>query len=227
MRNTYLFLLALFAINGLYAQDYYYHEVTAKQEADLVYKNVRNDKNEIQSFLIFSPITEQTHEIYLDKNFATTKWINTKPDKTIDTYTRDGEFIIAEVIRDKKTLLVKKNIDSDPWYASMEYGLGQFFRGGEQSVEFWNILPTNLETYKMKAEILTSEMIEVEGVLTQTLKVQVTINGIPFLLFHFLYWFRESDGLFVRFEGAKGIWGTPLTIMKFIGTDISMGKLHK
>jgi len=216
MKKTGLHLLFLLFGTALFAQNYFYHETTANEEAELVYKYYVNDTIHKDEFIIYSPITKQTHQITLDDKFATIKWENTKKDGTVDVYSRDGNSIVIEAIRDGKKVNVVRDITNDPWYASMEFGLGQFFRNGKKTVEFWNILPDNLKAYKMKAEIQSIESIKVSGNLTETMKVQVTINGIPALFFHFSYWFRVSDGLFVRFEGAKGRPGTPTTIMEFI-----------
>jgi hypothetical protein len=198
-----------------FAQDYYYNETTAEKTAELVYRNFWTDNHVLVGFYIYSPFMEQAHEIFLDKEFATVQWTNTKSDGTVDVYSREGDTITADVIRNGKPRKVQREIDDSPWYASMEYGLGQFFRSGKQSVQFWNILPENLKAYKMTAEVLSTEMLDLNGVPTETLRVLVTINGIPAVFFHFMYWFRETDGFFVRFEGAKGRPGTPLTTMVF------------
>lgn len=219
MKTDGLQLLFLLIGTTLFAQNYYYHETTANEEAELVYKYSVNNTLHQDEFIIYSPITKQTHQIILDEKFATVKWINTKEDGTVDVYSRVGNSIVIEAIRDGKKVNVKREINKDPWYASMEFGLGQFFRNGKKTVEFWNILPENLKAYKMKAEIQSIETVKISGIPIETMKVQVTINGIPAVFFHFLYWFRVSDGLFIRFEGAKGRPGTPKTIMEFIKID--------
>lgn len=216
MKTNVMRLLFLLFGTALFAQNYFYHEKTANEEAELVYKYYVNDSLKQDEFIIYSPITKQQHQITLDEKYATVKWINTKKDGTIDVYSREGNSIVIEAIRDGKKVNVKREINKDPWYASMEFGLGQYFRNEKKNIEFWNILPENLKAYKMKAEIQSLETIEISGTPVETMKVQVTINGIPAMFFHFLYWFRVSDGLFVRFEGAKGGPGAPKTIIEFV-----------
>ncbi len=218
-RSAILAVILLITAPAVFSQNFVYRENTADSEADLIYRNVWGERNLIRGFYIYSPITKNAHEISLDGNFATVKWVNTREDGTVDVYTRAGNRITAEVTRKGRPQTVTREIDDAPWYASMEYGLSQFFRRGEESVEFWNILPDNLKAYKMRAEVLAREIIEVAGEKTDTVKVRVTINGVPALFFHFMYWFRETDGFFVRFEGAKGVPGTPLTTMVYTRTE--------
>ncbi len=219
MRKFVLAAAVVLLCQGLFAEQYHYSEKTAADQAELVYKFQTNTELGLCGFTVYSPITKQTHQIDMDKNFATLKWINTKADGSVDTYTRDGNKLTAEVVRNGKKVKVTRTIDEMPWYASMEFGLGQFFRGGKNSVQFWNIHPETLKAHRMTAEIIAREKIDVNGTSTPVMKVRVTINGIPALFFNFLYWFREEDGLFVRFEGAKGPPGTPKTTMTFVKID--------
>jgi hypothetical protein len=128
---------------------------------------------------------------------------------TIEMETSSGEK------KDKKSLA----IDGAPWYESMEVGLSRFAMSGVQREDFWAIDVDRRKATKMSAKRAGMETIDCSGSRFTAVRVLVTAAGVPALFYGVTYWFRQSDGLYLRFEGVRGGPGTPKTIVVYKGEE--------
>ena len=69
----------------------------------------------------------------------------------------------------------------------------------------------------MQAREEKEEGIPVDGRALEAMRVKVSPWGLLSLFWSSLYWYRSSDGTFVRFEGVRGLPGTPKTVVELIG----------
>jgi len=109
------------------------------------------------------------------------------------------------------------SIDKSPWFQPIPYALGRFSQSRLDTVVFWAIRPDNLDVVKLLAKRDGEDRITTRTGPLLARKIRISLDGI---LSHFWtanYWFRDSDGLFIRYEGANGFPGTPMTTMQLDG----------
>jgi hypothetical protein len=123
--------------------------------------------------------------------------------------------VLSEEKKEKKSLA----IDGAPWYESMEVGLGCFAMSGVQREDFWVVDVDRRKATKMSAKRAGTETIDCSGSRVSAVRVLVTAAGVPALFYSVTYWFRQNDGLYLRFEGVRGGPGTPKTIVIYKGEE--------
>jgi hypothetical protein len=108
-------------------------------------------------------------------------------------------------------------IDSNPWYESLEFGLREFAVSGTTQPGYcWVVVPDDTATYLVVTRIEKRETVEVNTRPVDAVRVRVALNGIPPFFWSTLYWYRMTDGAFVRFEGPRGGFGSPRTVMELL-----------
>jgi hypothetical protein len=88
--------------------------------------------------------------------------------------------------------------------------------GSSLPVVFWVVQPFEGYVYLMQARGEKEEAIAVDGRTLEGMRVRVSPRGILAALWSSLYWFRPSDGAFLRYEAVRGLPGTPKTVVELI-----------
>lgn len=130
------------------------------------------------------------------------------------TVRRRGEWLEIEGIRDGRPVNDRWPIDTLPWYQPLSYSLRSFLRSDRESVRFWMVRSDILKPIRMQATKVGLETIAFGGASVAAVKVRVAPDGLLSMLWHGHYWYRRSDGLFLRFEGRNGLPGTPVTVVR-------------
>lgn len=107
-------------------------------------------------------------------------------------------------------------IDADPWYQPLSYSLRGFLQSDRQHVRFWTIRLDELEPVKLKAAKIGTETIETPAGRFEARKVEVRLDGWLSFAWHGIYWYRKSDGLFLKYRGVNGLPGTPPTVIELM-----------
>lgn len=156
------------------------------------------------------------HEVFVDKRLRTQWWTFRSPSRGIDIRaTRRGDTIDVTGRLDGRPIARTLEIDSAPWYQSIERSLEPLAHGREGMKElFWVVEPYTLIARKIQARRGGVAELSVEGRRTRTAEVTISLPGFLSLFWQSKYWFRLSDGKFVRFEGLHGPPGSPLTVVK-------------
>lgn len=68
----------------------------------------------------------------------------------------------------------------------------------------------------MKAVKDGIEKIRVGDSLIESDEIKVSPNGLAGYLWCGKYWYRVSDGLFLKYKGTKGLPGTPESIVELL-----------
>ncbi|MGB3586246.1 MAG: hypothetical protein WBA23_06890 [Tunicatimonas sp.] len=113
---------------------------------------------------------------------------------------------------------VEKTVDIDErlWFNKLDHGLSEFAASDQQELSFWVLkLVSDLDPLKMEAKKVGTESLTIDGKTYESVKVKLTIdNFVLSKLWSAELWYRASDGLFLRYEGANGGPGTPTTIIE-------------
>jgi hypothetical protein len=135
------------------------------------------------------------------------------------TASREGDSIRLEGILKGKAFTRVSRIDARPLYESVERSLQGFaISGSSQTLDFWIVLPTEAMVFQLTARREGRETVDVDGKQVEAEKVKVSLPGLASILWNSLYWYRPTDGTFLRSETVRGIGliGTPKTVLELI-----------
>lgn len=125
---------------------------------------------------------------------------------------RKQDTIVLTGINDKVPFHHIFTIDDNPWYQPLSFSLRNLATSGDDKVEkFWMIRPDTLEPVKLKARVTGQENISIENQTFKAIRVQVRVDGLFAAFWQGTYWFRVSDGLFLRYLSRHGPPGSPET----------------
>lgn len=128
----------------------------------------------------------------------------------------DGENIILKGKSDRKDIDKIIKIDESPWKQSMSYSLSEFALGDNEKIEYWIVRLDEFKGEKMQAEKDGTDRITINGNEYDAVKVKISATGLRSAFWHGYYWYRASDGLFLKYEGLNGLPGSTKTIIEFL-----------
>lgn len=149
------------------------------------------------------PVTGAVHRILLDEHGGTVSWSIEENGNEV-LFTRNGVRITVNDPNriDGEPELIE--IDETPWFADMQEGLQKFAGTGNDEMEFWTVNPESYKAYLMAAKRAKIETISVQGVEERAVRIRVTVSRVPSVFFSMKFWFRESDSVFLKYEGKAG-----------------------
>lgn len=149
----------------------------------------------------------------LGPDFETRQWhvVNVKED-TDYAGKREGNSIIISGRFQGSEVEDTLEIDERPFYYNPKLGLMGFLSSEEwedQAPEkikdhFWGFQNRELKAYPMKARHEGLEVISVGGKPVEAIKVYWTVDDFRSIFFKRTYWFRKSDGLYIKQKSGKG-----------------------
>ena len=117
---------------------------------------------------------------------------------------RKGNELLINVlflgIKIQKTI----QLDDKAFYYNPKFGLVDFIRSEKESETFWGFRHDELKVYPMKAINKGVEVISVGGEDVEAIKVYWTVNDFRSTFFKRIYWFRKSDGLYIKQKVGGG-----------------------
>ena len=209
----YVFLVSCFTSNYATAQQYRYVSTTADHAHDITVTKEKKSGADV--------LTLKEYKLYSQHVFhptmGTRQW-ELRDDKA------DHNFVAK---RTDNTIYIKGNfhgkpvektvkIDEDVWYNKLDHGLSAFAVSDQQELSFWVLkLLSDMDPIKMTAEKEGTERLRMGERTYDAVKVKLTLNHfILSKLWSARCWYRASDGLFLRYEGANGRPGTPVTVIE-------------
>jgi hypothetical protein len=133
---------------------------------------------------------------------------------------REGDSIRLRGTLNGKPVDRTLDIDASPWFAMIELSLpGWVIGGGAKRISFWVLDSSQGEAHRLAAEKMGRETISVAGADVEAIRVRLTAPGVPAFLWSSPWWFRASDGAFLRYEIARGMPGTPKTVLELIAEE--------
>lgn len=204
----YFYILSISPASAL-AQDIVYisvtkgdsteQEINQYQEGELLVVEVKED--------------ERFSKHYFCGEGTTQKWMyRDEKENTEFVAEREGNAIYIQGILQGEKIEKTIAIDQDIWINKIDHGLSHFVNSDQTSVTFWTLKLADLEPVHFEAEKIETEMLQINGQKVQAIKVKLTLNHMLIARFWSAHlWYRTSDGLFLRYEGANGGPGTPVT----------------
>jgi hypothetical protein len=141
-----------------------------------------------------------TEEDYiLDERFETLSFRVTNIEEETD-YTGEKKGSVIFIQGQYKGQKVERamTIDERPFYYNPKIGLSAFVRTGRRNGKFWGFQNRELKVYPMKAFNKGLDVISVNGEDVEAIKVYWTVDDFRSAFFKRIYWFRASDGLYLK-----------------------------
>ncbi len=91
-----------------------------------------------------------------------------------------------------------------PYYANPKIEFMDFIRSGQEKVQFWTLRSDTLTTYKMIAVNKGIESVVINGLVTRAYRIEWGPSlGLLSKYFSRVYWFRETDLIFIKQSGSN------------------------
>jgi hypothetical protein len=128
-----------------------------------------------------------------------------------------GNKILVEGTLNGSPMSRQLPIDATAWMESMEWQLGEYaMSGSTRPVHFWVLQPFEAMAFPLQATGEPEENIVVNGQPQPAKRVRVRPAGILAPFWSSIFWFRPSDGRFLRNEAVRGLPGTPKTFVELM-----------
>lgn len=128
---------------------------------------------------------------------------------------REKDAIVFSGRWEGETVNRRVAIDRSPWYQALSYSLRQQLAADGLPLTFWMVRPDTLEPVRLRAERDGREELALADRKVPCVRIRVTGTGFTARFWHCFYWFREADGLFMRYEGLFGVPGLPKTLIEW------------
>ena len=143
-------------------------------------------------------------EYVLDDSWATLQWhVSDAKNKTDYEGRREGKHLILEGMFLGRRIEKKIPIGKEPFYFNPKLGLRSFVESDRKKQEFWAIRHDTLGEFKMVAKKEKREWIEVSGQKFEAERIFWHAKVDFAKLFKRTYWFRVSDGVYIKQEGSS------------------------
>ena len=160
----------------------------------------------------------ESYTIQNDHDLATISFSYGNTDQnTSYAESREGNAIRLVGTLKGKPISRLSRIDALPVYQSVERSLQGFaISGSSGTLYFWMVLPMDASVFRLKARREGREIIDVAGERLEAEKVKISLTGIASFLWSSVYWYRPTDGTFLRSECVRGVIGTPKTVIELV-----------
>ena len=193
----------------------------------LIYRSATEDKSIIiterietgENGIVITQ-TRESGETYItvcNPDYSTKSWEMVDPQrKTRLTVERLENIIQIRGLFKGREIVKEVKVDGRILNQMWDAPLAAWIRSDKKTLEFWTVRPTDLKEFVMLARKEAEETIRVNNDAMAAVKVKLSVSGWMAKFWSVYYWFRKSDGLFIRYEGMEGPPGTPKTIMEVI-----------
>jgi hypothetical protein len=143
----------------------------------------------------------ESNSVVLDSSRATLSWRITVPSEGMDiTARRQGDLLIVSGRCKGEPYEQTVKAGADPWYQFQELSLDGLAASDEKARFFWTIDRRTLKPVRFRAERRQEETITMLGRSVRAVRFDMTIAGVPAVLFRARFWLRASDGRYLRLE---------------------------
>lgn len=199
----------------LMGQEYFYTETTENKSTDL---QITKRQTTDGAYMITMKDNYRDSRHYFQPEGYTVRWQHSDARVGDDfDVVRKGDQIAIKGTLQGKPINKTVEIDESIWINKVDHALSNWVKSDDDAIDFWILkLSADLDPLKINAKKVGEETLNLDGKSFQTIKVKLTLCG--FFLSHLwssYYWYRKEDGLFLKFKGALGTPGTPLTTIEY------------
>lgn len=155
-------------------------------------------------------------------DLTTREWTFSDPLRRMDLAASiQGEHIVLSGSIRGKQVGKRFAAAGPPWNQLFQMGLGPFVLSGRPGMSFRSIGtqgPGELKIGKMSVTRQGDETIDIGGKKIAAVHVRISLSGLLSIFWHGDYWYRGSDGLFLRYRG-KNRSGGPVAVSELIAEE--------
>jgi hypothetical protein len=160
----------------------------------------------------------ETHITQTDESYATVQWdMEKKSEDTSLHALRQPHTIIIQGRWKGRQITKEFPVDDTPWYQATSWSLRGFILSSRKKIRFWTVRIDTLEVHKITAVKKDVAVLNVHGAEEEAAEVELRLGGLLAMFWKSSYWFRPSDGVFLRFEGPSGPPGAPAIVVEYRG----------
>lgn len=193
----------------------------AGKEQNLVYSSFKNENSRAkilyETLVTYKELPDQqtavnrkkedvTDEFILDQDYDLVQWRRvTAEERTDFTVKREGDTLVVTGTFKGRPIKKKIPVEGKEVHIYPNYSLGKFALSGQKSMKLWSLRRDEMTKLPMTVRNDGEETIKVNGKDVKAIKVYYTIEGkLREKHFNHTYYFRKSDGLFIKKEEVKG-----------------------
>lgn len=118
---------------------------------------------------------------------------------------RSGNSLTVQMQNSESSQEQTYQLDQRPWFQPFSYSLRPFLISEAQSISFWTIRQDKMKPVVLEATKQSFETLLLQGSEIEAIKVEVRLTGFFAPFWRGTYWYRSSDGLFLKYEGMVSI----------------------
>jgi len=190
------------------------------QNEVLTYKQVTGDEIETFTYTIIPTQTgysvklkrsleqkEINEEYEVDTKFSTVYWkyLDTQAGTEVRAF-REENIILLSGKHKEEPIEEKFKINDLPWKQLFSLDFELYAQSGEKEMKFWSIGtsgPGDMKCTTFSAKIQENESITVNNNTVDAIYVRVAMTSWKSRFWHGKFWFRKSDGRFVKYRGKN------------------------
>ncbi|MDI6870197.1 MAG: hypothetical protein QME79_02350 [Bacillota bacterium] len=197
-----------------------YHQVTQAQGIYEAYTLTPSASGYELKLLPIGQDPSVTSIIRTDSLYSTLTWEHREPrEGTALTAVRQGNVIRLSGSLRGKRVEKEYRIDSHPWMQGYALQLTGFILSKEKRTVFWRINPVDLKITAFSATKTGQVTLTVDGKAVETVHVRISFPGAAGAFWSADSWFRKLDGRYLRYRGANGPPGTPVTTVELVAEE--------
>ena len=116
-----------------------------------------------------------------------------------------------------KYLYYSRCNDLDNYNQATSWSLRAFVLSSLKEIRFWTVRTDTLTAHKITAVKKKRMILNLNGANEEAVEVELRLGGLLSVFWKSNYWFRRTDGVFLRFEGPSGPPGAPDVIVEYQG----------
>jgi hypothetical protein len=206
VKNSLFLLIAVFFLlaSDCYAKENHayqtFHPMTKKVVQNFQSSMIKLNNGDYKISWVLREKDKEIIEKYtLNSEFETKTW-KVKSLKDDTDYLGEYKDETIKILGRFKGKPIKKTlkVPNHPFYVNPKFGLRNFILSDQKKIKFWGLRNDELSRHLMVATKRGEEAIIINGLSVKTIKIHWTVSGVGSLFFERYYWFRKSDGLYVR-----------------------------
>jgi len=152
-------------------------------------------------------------------DFSTLAWTFSDPGRQMELDAKiQGEDIVLSGTFGNKKVEKEFNAAGAPWNQLFQMGLASYALAREESFQFRSIGtqgPGELKIGKFTVKRRDDEKINLGGKEIAAVHLRISLSGLLSIFWHGDYWYRKTDGRFLRYRG-KNRSGGPIAVSELV-----------
>ena len=219
---SFLILLVLLPVPALAGQVLEYKETIGGEVSTFKVAVVEKNEETIKLKAESSTGSKVYSELN-GKDGSNLMWERTRDQQKV-TAVRTANRVEVTIEKKGKCRVKVHEIDPAPWIQSREFGMRGFADDPKAAMlKFWALNPSDSSMNKMMATRQEEKKIKCGDRFFDAFRVKVTLDGWKSVFWSSEFWFRKSDGVFLKYKGSASGPNSPEVVSELVKEDKKEG----